>query len=158
MVADSLKSRSSRVNGLLVAELEGGKIAGATSQLNVVAVPQSEVAESTLAFNQKIGPMMEQALQEVRKFQTIRQGRWPAGFQIEVSFADKYTPKDGPSAAVACALLLEGLFTGTVWDSAMAVTGDLNADGSVQPVGGLPAKIRSAVGLEVPHRRHSRGQ
>ncbi len=143
---EALKMKTSRINGLLVAVLEGGKTAGATSQMNVSALPLGGSQPSSLAFNQKIGPLMEQALGEVRKFQTIRQGSWPAGYQIEISFADKYTPKDGPSAAVACALLMEGLFTGEVWDTALAVTGDLNADGSVQPVGGVPAKIKGAVG------------
>ena len=141
-----VKVKTSRINGLLVAVLEGGKTAGATSQMNAAALPMDGGGQSSLAFNQKIGPLMEQALEEVKKFQTIRQGSWPSGYQIEISFADKYTPKDGPSAAVACALLLEGLFTGKVWDSALAVTGDLNADGSVQPVGGVPAKIKGAVG------------
>ena len=145
LAGELLKSRTSRVNGLLVAVLEGGQTAGATSQMNVIAIPLAGGNETTLNFNQKIGPLMQKALDEVRKFQTIRQGRWPDGFQIEVSFADKYTPKDGPSAAVACALLLEGLYTGKVWDSELAVTGDLNADGSVQPVGGVPAKIKGAV-------------
>ena len=71
------------------------------------------MAEATLTFNQDTGPMMEKALQEVREFHAIRHGRWPENYKIEVSFADKYTPKDGPSAAVACALLVEGLYTGT---------------------------------------------
>ena len=146
--AVDLKSRTSRVNGLLVMQLDGGKMAGATSQMNVVALPTPGLAEATLTFNQDTGPMMEKALQEVRKFHTIRHGRWPENYKIEVSFADKYTPKDGPSAAVACALLVEGLYTGNAWDEALAVTGDLNTDGSVQPVGGVPAKIRGAVGRQ----------
>jgi|GEM_PF-1146622 len=139
-----LKSRTSRINGLLVMVLDGGKMAGATSQMNAVAVPARR-KDSSLAFNQETGPQMTKALEEVRKFQTVRQGKWPTGYDIAVSFADKYTGKDGPSAAVACALLLEGLFTGLVWDTAVAVTGDLNADGSVQPVGGVPAKLRGAI-------------
>ena len=142
----TLMGKTSRVNGLLVAVLEGGRTAGVTSQMNAVVVPSDEGGEASLAFHQKTGPMMEKELEEVMKFQTIRQGKWPPGCRIEVSFADKYTPKDGPSAAVACALLVEGLFTGSSWDSALAVTGDLNADGSVQPVGGVPAKIKGAVG------------
>ncbi len=146
--ASGLKSRTCRVNGLLVAVLPGGKTAGATSQMNVSALPAPSRAEASLGFNQEIGPEMTKALAEVRKFQTIRQGLWPGGYQLEVSFADKYTPKDGPSAAVACALLLEGLFTGQTWDPGFSVTGDLNADGSVQPVGGVPAKIRGAAGRQ----------
>ena len=40
--------------------------------------------------------------------------------------------------------MLDSLRTGAEIDSSFAVTGDLNADGSVQPVGGVPAKIRGA--------------
>ena len=70
--AVDLKSRTSRVNGLLVMQLDGGKMAGATSQMNVVALPAPGMIEATLTFNQDTGPMMEKALQEVRKFHTIR--------------------------------------------------------------------------------------
>ena len=68
----------------------------------------------------------------------------PGGHALEIGFEDKYIPKDGPSAAVACALLLEAAITGKKWDPAFAVTGDMNADGSVQPIGGVQAKIRGA--------------
>lgn len=140
-----LFAKTSRINGLLVSILPGNKTAGAASQMNAAAIPSGNTEESTLKFNQPIGPQMEKALGEVRKFMTIRHDGWARGYAIEISFADKYTPKDGPSAAVACALLMEGLYSAEVWDPAFAVTGDLNADGSVQPVGGVPAKIRGAL-------------
>ncbi|MDB6069680.1 MAG: Sporulation protease LonB, partial [Verrucomicrobiales bacterium] len=139
-----LKSRTCRMNGLLVAVLPNGRTAGATSQMNAIALPDPNRNEASLRFNQETGGQMEKSLEEVRKYLTLRQGSWPKGYAIEISFADKYTPKDGPSAAVACGLLLEGLYTDTTWDPAVAVTGDMNSDGSVQPVGGVPAKIRGA--------------
>jgi hypothetical protein len=40
--------------------------------------------------------------------------------------------------------LLDSLIDGYVIDPAFAVTGDLNADGSVQPIGGVSGKIRGA--------------
>lgn len=139
-----LKARTCRMNGLLVAVLPNGRTAGATSQMNAIALPDANRSEASLRFNQETGGQMEKSLEEVRKFHTVRQGAWPKGYAIEISFADKYSPKDGPSAAVACGLLLEGLYTNTTWDPAVAVTGDMNSDGSVQPVGGVPAKIRGA--------------
>ena len=42
-------------------------------------------------------------------------------------------------------LLLESAMTGQRLDSQFAVTGDLNTDGTVQPIGGVAAKIRGAV-------------
>jgi hypothetical protein len=68
----------------------------------------------------------------------------PRGLDLEIAFEEKYSGKDGPSAAVACALLVESMYTGQTWDPAFAVTGDMNADGSVQPIGGVSAKLRGA--------------
>src|SRR5262249_17237216 len=59
-------------------------------------------------------------------------------------FEEKYSGKDGPSASVACALLLDALIRGQENDPQFAVTGDMNADGEVQPIGGVPAKLRGA--------------
>ena len=74
----------------------------------------------------------------------IRQGGWPRGAQIELAFAEKYSSKDGPSAAVASALLIESVLGGLDIRPDLAVTGDLNADGTVQAVGGVRAKLRGA--------------
>ncbi|MBB5034568.1 S16 family serine protease [Prosthecobacter vanneervenii] len=87
---------------------------------------------------------MLKALNEVSRFSKLRHNGWPLGHVLEIGFDDKYVPKDGPSAAVACALLLEGSLTGKEWDPSFAVTGDMNSDGSVQPIGGVAAKIRGA--------------
>jgi hypothetical protein len=113
--------------------------------MNATAVPGSDSSPSTLDFNQDVGPEMSKALEEVRKLITVRHNGWPAGHEIEISFEDKFVPKDGPSAAVACALLVDALVSGTDIDPELAVTGDLNADGSVQRVGGVADKLRGAV-------------
>jgi hypothetical protein len=95
-----------------------------------------------------VGEKMAKALQEVSKHLELIHGGWPRGFRIELGFADKYSNKDGPSAAVACALLIDSLITGRNLDPSFAVTGDMNADGSVQPIGGVRAKIRGATNGE----------
>ncbi len=132
------------VKGLLVVQLEGSKFAGTASDLSASAIPIGPAAPATVSFNQDVGDSMKTALGEVIKFHQVRYQGWPKGKRIEISFADKYSPKDGPSAAVACALLLESLITGKPLDGSFAVTGDMNADGSVQPIGGVSAKIRGA--------------
>jgi len=95
-------------------------------------------------FNQGVGGDMIQSLHEVQKFMQLRHNGFPPFIDFELSFEEKYSEKDGPSAAVACGLLLESSITGKTWDPAFAVTGDMNADGSVQPIGGVGAKIRGA--------------
>jgi hypothetical protein len=138
------KSRITSVNGLLIQQLSSGEEAGMVTQMNLTALPSLGSAPSVLKFNQEVGEDMQKALREISKFTQLRHGGLPGGHMIELGFADKYIPKDGPSAAVACALLLEAAITGKKWDPAFAVTGDMNADGSVQPIGGVQAKIRGA--------------
>lgn len=138
------KARQTSVNGLLISQLSSGGEAGQVTQMNLTALPSRGDAPSVLKFNQSVGKDMEKALHEVSKFSQLRHNGWPAGHLIEIGFEDKYIAKDGPSAAVACALLLEAAISGKKWDPAFAVTGDMNANGSVQPIGGVQAKIRGA--------------
>ncbi|MBB5034567.1 S16 family serine protease [Prosthecobacter vanneervenii] len=141
----SFKSRLTQVNGLLISQLSTGGEAGQVTRMSLSALPTSQSrAPSSLKFNQNVGDSMFKALNEVSKFSQLRHGGWPMGYSLEIGFEDKYVGKDGPSAAVACALLLEAAITGKKWDPAFAVTGDMNADGSVQPIGGVQAKIRGA--------------
>ncbi|WP_170157504.1 S16 family serine protease [Roseimicrobium gellanilyticum] len=139
-----LKLKQTAVNGLLIMSLASGE-AGSAARMSAIALPEADNAgNSTLRFNQPVGPMMGKALEEVTKFTQLNSNGWPKGHAIEISFADKYSNKDGPSAAVACALLLHSLISGKELDPNFAVTGDMNADGSVQPIGGVAAKIRGA--------------
>ncbi len=132
------------VKGLLVSELGAGNYAGKASQMNCTAVPYSGQDWVVPSFNQAVGDDMKKALNEVVKHLTVKRGPLPPNYKIELAWEDKYGAKDGPSAAVACALMLDALTTGMDLDPNFAVTGDMNADGTVQPVGGVPDKIRGA--------------
>lgn len=135
----------SAIKGLLVMELGPGNYAGKASQMSCTVVDADIPTAKTMAkFNQKVGADMNKALEEVLKHSIISMGPLPPGHSIDFAFEEKYGDKDGPSAAVACALMLHSLRTGADIDPAFAVTGDMNADGSVQPVGGVPDKIRGA--------------
>ena len=140
-----LKSKQSKIKGLLVRPLANGEFAGMASQMNATATP-FDVAKSQLSFrfSQLVGKDMHSALNEIIKHLRVKHDLWPSGYEVEIAFEDRFTLKDGPSAAVPCALLLDSLITGTKMDPAFAVTGDMNADGSIQPVGGVPAKVRGA--------------
>lgn len=135
----------SQVKGLLVIALADGSHAGGASQMNATAVPASDETSFELSFNQEVGEMMESATKEVEKLMRVRHpDSLPSGHRIEFGFADKHSPKDGPSAAVACALMAESIITGIELDQKFAVTGDMTATGEVQPVGGVAAKVRGA--------------
>lgn len=140
-----LKSKQSKIKGLLVRPLANGEFAGMASQMNATATPlDNSKSQLSVRFNQRVGKDMLSALNEVIKHLRIKHDSWPSGYEVEIAFEDRFTLKDGPSAAVPCALLLDSLITGAKMDPAFAVTGDMNADGSIQPVGGVPAKVRGA--------------
>ncbi len=133
-----------KVKGLLVVELPNGKTAGTASQMNATAMPSGE-NRMKIGFNQDVGESMDAAVAEVSKFIAVRyHQRMPEGYRIELAFAEKYSEKDGPSAAVATALLVDSLLADNELADDFAVTGDMNADGAVQPVGGVISKIRGA--------------
>lgn len=146
-----LKLKQAHMNGLLIMQLPSGKMAGQVSRMNVTVMPGS----SLLQFGQRVGSDMATAIHEVNKFVQLRYPEISA--RMEISFEEKYSDKDGPSAAVACALLAESLVTGKVWDPTFAITGDMNADGRVQPIGGVSAKVRGATKgackiVAIPHK------
>ena len=144
-----LGSKQSKLKGLLVRPLATGEHAGKASQMNATATPAADPGDLLkVGFNQDVGEMMNGALGEVMKFLHVRHDQLPRGHRIEIAFEDRYTPKDGPSAATACALMIESLISGDALDQKFAITGDMNADGSVQPVGGVPAKVRGAYSKE----------
>lgn len=132
----------SQVKGLLIVELGDGSHAGTASQMNATAIPAGTFS---LKFNQEVGKMMAGATKEVEKLMRVRHpDDLPEGYCIEFGFADKHSPKDGPSAAVACALMAESILSGEKLDQQFAVTGDLTATGEVRPIGGVEAKLRGA--------------
>lgn len=145
MTSDSsLKLKQTQVNGLLVMPLASGKEAGSLTRMTLTAIPGFGATK----FAQAVGSDMSTSLQAVTRFIELRHERLAKQNDFEIAFQQKYSGKDGPSAAVACALLLESAITGQTWDSAFAVTGDMNQDGSVQPIGGVSAKIRGAANGE----------
>ncbi len=146
------KRRQSLIKGLLVAPLEGSEYAGQASQMSATVINASSAEDPTkITFNQDVGESMLGALEKVQKYHSIRNDGIPRGGEIHISFEEQYSSKDGPSAAVACSLLLESLITDQELDGRFAVTGDMNSDGTVQPVGGIDGKIRGATNRDCSH-------
>jgi len=107
--------------------------------MNATIVPSQGPFE--VIFNQETGDSMSSATKEVKKFISVRHDENFSDYTVELAFANKYTPKDGPSAAVACALMVDSLITGKAIDSGFAVTGDMTAAGKINPVGGVEGKV-----------------
>ena len=134
--------QQSQIKGLLVFELRDGTFASQASQMNATVVPHDKFA---VEFNQEVGEQMEAATNEVEKFIRIRHPDKLPNKKIEFGFSNKHNLKDGPSAAVVCALLADSIITGQKIDPGFAATGDMTATGAVQPVGGVSDKIRGAI-------------
>jgi hypothetical protein len=138
-------SRIASIHALLVSPLEGGGNAAAAMRLGATIAPTQRGGTITVSFNQPVGEDMRRTSDEVFRCMYVRHGALPEMTHLEFSFADKWGGKDGPSAGVACALLVEALLKGFAIPDELAVTGDLNADSSVQPVGGVADKVRGAL-------------
>lgn len=145
-LAEKPPRMQSQIKGLLVIELANGSHVGGASQMNATAFPGDDKEVFALRFNQDVGKMMTAATNEVEKFMRVRHpDTLPIGHTIEFGFADKHSPKDGPSAAVACALMAESIISGVELSPVFAVTGDITATGEVRPVGGVGAKVKGAL-------------
>lgn len=138
------KRRLASIHALLVKPIGSGGNAAQAMKLSATAVP-GVGSQIQFSFNQPVGSDMSRASEEVVRAIQVKHGELPGGMDVEFGFADKWGGKDGPSAAVATALLLESLLGGFEIPTALAVTGDLNADQTVQPVGGVADKIRGAM-------------
>lgn len=144
--ADSTPPRSqSQIKGLLVFELNDGSLAAEASQMNATVLKSKREGAFELGFNQTVGEMMMGATEEVQKFIRVRHAhQLPLNHRIEFAFANKFSLKDGPSAAVVCALLADSIITGDEIAPEFAATGDMTATGEVRPVGGVADKLRGA--------------
>ncbi len=139
-----LAKLQAKVKGLLVQSLGANTFAGKASQMNATAESNQSSEKLRIRFDQLVGTDMTTALDKVVRYLRLKHEPFPVGYDVLISFEEQYIPKDGPSAAVACALLINSLIEGDELDSDIAVTGDMNADGIVQPVGGITGKLRGA--------------
>ncbi len=144
--SDPLNKMQSSLRGLLLYTLENGKHSAIASEIIATVLPADTAGEpTTFKINQEVGNDMEVAFQEAVRLVKTRHPAMPGGKAVTLSFAQKYSGKDGPSAGTAFALLMLSLFEKFEFAGDVAVTGDITVDGRVRPVGGVPSKIRGAM-------------
>lgn len=140
-----LKGTLASIQSLVVVDFGNSRAAGKASKLTANIVRKATGGPMITHVNQGVGPDMNKAFAEANRAIQVKYQAWPQNASLSLGFENKYNGKDGPSAAVAYALVLESLIQGRAIDAKVAVTGDMNADQSVQPIGGVGAKVRGAV-------------
>ena len=136
---EKLKRRQATIKGLVVRQLGTGKLAGMA--IGIVATASGTSRGGEIRIRGEIGEQMHSALKEAEKYVRVESPNI-GNARIELSFEERYTPKDGGSAGTAFAVLMRSLTEGFEIDPAVGITGDIAVNGTVQPIGGVTAKLR----------------
>ncbi|HTF57505.1 MAG TPA: S16 family serine protease, partial [Planctomycetota bacterium] len=132
------------INGLMVMTASGTTQVGAVSRI-LLTYRATGVAVLDVRFVREGGSMMQVAGEEaVRYWGRIQRNVPLPGGTLEISFEDKFSKKDGPSAGAAYAILMRSFSDPFQIDPAFAMTGDISVEGRILQVGGVYAKIRGA--------------
>src|SRR5262249_49925547 len=107
------------------------------------ATPGNPRGPTPVTFTTPVGKEMHMVKEDAQRWVRVKYPRWDAA-KVELSFEDKYTPKDGGSIGAAIGTLLLSMIEGFEIDPKMAITGDVTGDGKVRATGGMAAKLRGA--------------
>lgn len=135
------------VRALVVSDAATGALVGSTLDVIVICpphqAPRANPNDGCIFADPQVGPQMRRSMSEAGRLVNLRRAG-AAWLPLECSFSDKYVAKDGGSAGTAFALGMLSLIDGFTVDPAFTVTGDIVVNGTVQPVGGVDAKLRAA--------------
>ena len=87
----------------------------------------------------------------------IKKKEWLKRFEdtrcqgLHIHCPDGAVSKDGPSAGAAITLTIYSLFNELTIDNTLAITGEINLQGDVTPIGGLSCKILGGIRAGVKH-------
>lgn len=141
MVPDGL---TSSINGLVVMTNNSTQV-GQTSRI-LLTYRSSNSTTLSVKFLREGGGMMVVSMDEaIRYWERLRKNISLPGGTIEISFEDKFTKKDGPSAGAAYTVLMRSFSDPFKIDPAFAMTGDISVEGRILKIGGVYAKIRGAL-------------
>jgi hypothetical protein len=131
------------IRALYVREMDSGEMLGLASELILTATPGSARNDTPVRFATQAGQEMHMVLEDVLRAVRVKYPRWEAS-NVDLSFEDKYSPKDGGSIGAAIGTLLLSMIQGYEIDPNLAITGDVTADSKIRPIGGVAAKLRGA--------------
>jgi hypothetical protein len=126
-------------------EQSSGLMLGITSDVVLTVLRGDSPTMVNFRFITPVGPQMLGSKDDAMRFIHVQYPNWLAS-GAELTFEDRDSPKDGGSIGAALTTLVLSAIRGFPIDRSVAVTGDISADGRLQPVGGIYAKVRGAEG------------
>src|SRR5581483_10224079 len=129
------------IRGLVVQVALDGREHGRAT--DIIASADSAGARRGIRLIGQVGQEMKTSLEEAVRTVRLRHADVDRA-SVEISFDDKYTAKDGGSAAGAFTLLLLAAYGDFEVNPQAAITGDITVDGKIRPVGAIPAKVHGA--------------
>jgi hypothetical protein len=136
---------ASNINGLVVMTSAGSAEVGAISRIVVTYRASGSQALGVKLLREGADKTQVSMEEAIRYWERIRKGLPLPGGTLEISFEDKFTKKDGPSAGAAFAVLLRSFSDPFQIDPGFAMTGDVSVEGRLLQIGGSFAKVRGAV-------------
>lgn len=131
-----------RVNGLAVS---GDGSAGIVLPIEAEIAPAASRAEGRLIATGKLGEIAREAVQNVSAIVKKISGKDIYKHDLHIQFLQTYEGVEGDSASVSVATAVISALERIPVKQELAMTGSLSVRGEVLPVGGVTAKIQSAI-------------
>ena len=131
-----------RVNGLAV--LADGS-AGMVLPIEAEMAPAASKAEGRLIATGKLGEIAKEAVQNVSALIKNISGKDISRHDLHIQFLQTYEGVEGDSASVSVATAVISALEGIPIRQDLAMTGSLSVRGEVLPVGGVTAKVQTAI-------------
>jgi hypothetical protein len=129
------------VRGLVVVDAADGQMHGKTIEIIAANSPAPQQKPSFKIVT-KVGKEMSISFDEAVRLFKLKHPEFKG--TIEVSFSDKYSPKEGGSAGAAFTMVLLSSAGDFEINPDAAMTGDITVDSKVRPVGAVAQKVRGA--------------
>jgi hypothetical protein len=146
-MAMKIARRQTSIRGLTVSKTGSGAMLGGTVDLIMTAIPGPARDDAPVVFITPVGDQMKAVLDDVLRSIRLKYPRWEVS-KVELTFDDRVSKMDGPSIGAALGTEVLSMLEGFEIDPALAMTGNVTADGKVRKIGGVAAKIRAGTNAE----------
>jgi hypothetical protein len=134
--------KQTSIRGLTVTFDSTGMMTGGTLDV-ILTASGSGKGPVNVSFATPVGHQMHLVLDDVLRSIRQKYPNWDSN-KVELTFDDRQSKLDGPSAGAAFGTLVLSAIDGFEIDPKLAMTGDVTADGKVRKIGGVVAKTRGA--------------